>query len=438
MTSLLLILASFALVLLNAFYVAAEFSMVKLRPTRVAMIKEESPWRGGILAKVHQQLDAYLSACQLGITLASLGLGWIGEPAFARLLTLIFHSLGHIKPTLIEFISFILAFSFLSFLHIVIGELMPKSLAIRQSEQISLWTAPPLYFFYWIMYPVIWLLNSCSNWLLRSLGLDVIHPGEQFHSSEEIKLILRSSQLHGELTPQESSILAQTLELGDLYVMDIMRSYDDMVMIESPIMSNTLIEILSRNHYSRYPVYDKVKKQIIGLLHVKDLQPLLHETQANTELSFESIIRPVPKISYRLPVLALLQQFQAGMPHFALVYGRQGAIVGFVTLDNLLHLVIGVIKDEFHKTQDEWIAHSDNSITVKGDCPLYAVERALQRELTLEMDKEEEVTTVAGLILHQLGSVPKEGETINFPDFSATIERIQGARIRQVRIRPKK
>jgi CBS domain containing-hemolysin-like protein len=436
MENFLLILAAFALVLLNAFFVAAEFGMVKLRYTRVAIIKEEYPWRGSVLSKVHQNLDAYLSACQLGITLASLGLGWIGEPAFAHLLSPLFHWLGVTTPTLISVISFAFAFTLLSFLHIVVGELMPKSLAIRQSEQISLWTAAPLYFFYWLMYPVIWILNSCSNFLLKSLKLDVIHPGEQYHSSEEIKLILRSSQLHGELTTQETNILAHTLELGDLNVSDIMRSYDDMAMLDNHISSNRLISILNRYRYSRYPVYDKSKKQIIGILHVKDLQPLLHETHGEVELKLDSLIRPVPKISYRLPVLTLLQQFQGGMSHFALVYGRQGAIVGFVTLDNLLHLVIGVIKDEFHKTQDAWIKHSDGSITVQGDCPLYALERALQRELSLEIDEEEEVATIAGLILHTLGSVPKEGTTINFPDFSATIERIQGARIKQVRIRP--
>jgi CBS domain containing-hemolysin-like protein len=436
MTNFILILAAFALVLLNAFFVAAEFAMVKLRHTRVAIIREENPWRGSILAKVHLNLDAYLSACQLGITLASLALGWIGEPAFARILHPIFSWIGLAQPKLLAVLSLVFAFSLLSFLHIVVGELMPKSLAIRQSEQISLWTAAPLYFFYWLMYPVIWLLNSCSNLLLRSLGLDVIHPGEQFHSSEEIKLILRSSQLHGELSPQETSILSHTLDLADLNVSDIMRSYDDMVMLDNRISSKTLMETLNHYHYSRYPVYDKTKKNIIGILHVKDLQPILLETQEHDELILEKILRPVPKISYRLPVLALLRQFQEGMSHFALVYGRQNAIVGFVTLDNLLHLVIGVIQDEFHQTQEAWVANKDGSLTVKGDCSLYALERALQRELTLTIDEEEEITTVAGLILHQHGSVPKEGETISFPDFSATIEQIQGARIRQVRIIP--
>lgn len=287
-----------------------------------------------------------------------------------------------------------------------------------------------------MMYPVIWLLNTCSNFFLKQLGLDVIHAGEQFHSSEEIKMILRSSEDHGELTQQESSILAHTLELGDLQAIDVMRSYDDMVMLETPISSKKLIETLNYYRYSRYPVYDKTKKQIIGILHVKDLQPLLQETTIKSELSLNEITRPVPKISYRLPALALLRQFQAGMPHFALVYGRRGAIVGFLTLDNLLHLVIGVIKDEFHKTQDEWITHDDGSITVKGDCPLYTLERALQREIILEPEDEEEMATIAGLIIHKLGRAPKQGETIAFNDFFVTIERVQGARIRQVRVMP--
>ncbi|MBA2657248.1 MAG: HlyC/CorC family transporter [Tatlockia sp.] len=436
MRNLLWILAAFGLVLLNAFFVAAEFAMVKLRFTRVSLIKEEYPWRGRILARVHQNLDAYLSACQLGITLASLALGWIGEPAFTVILSPVLAKTGLDNPGLISFISVIIAFSLLSFLHIVIGELMPKSLAIRQSEQVSLWTAAPLYLFYWLMYPIIWVLNTCSNFLLKIFGLDVIHPGEQYHSSEEIKLILRSSQLHGELTQQESSILAHTLELGDLEISDIMRSYDDMTMISNPISSDELIEILNHYRFSRYPVYDHIKKEIIGILHVKDLQPLLHEVKGNRELSLDNLIRPVPKISSRLPALSLLRQFQGGMPHFALVYGRQGAIVGFVTLDNLLHLVIGVIKDEFHKTHEAWLAHNDGSITVQGDCPLHALERALDRELTFDFDKEDKVTTIAGLILHTQGSVPKVGTTLYFPDFSATIERIKGARIKQVRIRP--
>ncbi|MDP1601801.1 MAG: hemolysin family protein [Legionella sp.] len=436
MTNILLILIGFLLVLLNAFFVAAEFGMVKLRHTRVGIIALEYPWRGAILAKVHRQLDAYLSACQLGITLASLGLGWIGEPAFANLLTPFLSSFDVITPRVIEFISFIVAFSIISFLHIVVGELMPKSLAIRQSELISLWTAIPLYAFYWVMYPVIWVLNFCSNFFLRQLRLDETHPGEKSHTSAEIKLILRSSQLHGELSPQESSILSHTLELADLRAMDVMRSSHDMITLNSHMAKNELISILNRYRYSRYPIYDPQKKQIAGLLHVKDLHILQGTKTRNEIIDLQSLARPIPKITYRMPALALLRQFQGGMPHFALVYGRQGDIIGFITLDNLLHLVIGVIKDEFHKTRDAWITHRDGSLTVKGDCSLFALERALQRELTITPEQKE-AATISGLILNELGRVPKTGETIEFTDFSLTIENMQGARITQVVIQPK-
>jgi len=437
MTNFLFILLGFALVLLNAFFVAAEFGMVKLRHTRVAVIASEYPWRGAILAKVHQQLDAYLSACQLGITLASLGLGWVGEPAFARLVTPVLQAVGLKQPTVIEFISFVLAFSILSFLHIVVGELMPKSLAIRQSEQISLWTAIPLYGFYWLMYPVIWLLNSCSNFLLKLLGLHVFHPGEQSHSSDEIKLILRSSQMHGELTHQETAILAHTLELTDLRAMDVMRSENDMIKLDSKITKKELLDTLKRCRYSRYPVYDQQAKQIIGVLHVKDIQPTIYEHSQEEIIDLIPMVRPIPQISYRLPALTLLKQFQGGMPHFALVKGRQGDVIGYVTLDNLLHLVIGVIKDEFHKTQDAWVVNSDGTLTTKGDCPIFALERALHRELSLTPEQEEEVVTVGGLILNQLGAVPKIHDVVEFKDFIATIEKMHGTRIMRVRIQPK-
>ncbi|STX30140.1 metal ion transporter [Legionella beliardensis] len=436
MFNIILIIVAFILVLLNAFFVAAEFAMVKLRSTRVAVIASQYPWRGVILAKVHSQLDAYLSACQLGITLASLGLGWVGEPAFADLIAPLLERWGLTAPGVVEFISFTFAFTFLSFLHIVIGELLPKSWAIRQSEQISLWTAVPLYVFYWLMYPIIWVLNSCSNFFLKKLHLDEVHPGEESHSTAELKLILQSSQLHGELTSQESSILAHTLELAELRAVDVMCPYHDMVMLNNHITKKELLDTLNHYRYSRYPIYSLEEKKIIGLLHVKDLQPLLHGKSNEQELDLHALARPIPKVSHRLPALNLLRQFQGGMPHFALVYNRRGDIAGFVTLDNLLHLVIGVIKDEFHKTRDAWVSHPDGSLTVRENCPVFALERALQKTLTLTAEQEE-ITTVGGLILHQLGSVPIVGQQIEFIDFSAIIEKMQGTRITQIRILPK-
>ncbi len=433
MYTLLLIIIGVALLFLNAFFVAAEFGMVKLRATRVTLIQEQFPWRGGVLAKIHAELDAYLSACQLGITLASLGLGWIGEPAFVRVLTPIFSLMGISNTLVLEVVSFVTAFSLLSFLHIVVGELMPKSLAIRQSEQISLWTALPLYGFYWLMYPLIWLLNSCSNFLLKKLKLDESANGSDTHTSEEIKLILHTSQRHGELSQQETTILAHTLELSELRAMDVMTAVQDMVSIERLIPKKTLLALLAKHHYSRYPIRDSSKKTIVGLVHIKDLYQILHDEKDDTLIDLQKITRPIPKVSYRLRAPALLKQFQSGMPHLSLVTGRDGRTSGFVTLDSLLHLVIGVIQDEFHKTKDAWVKQKDGSFIVKGNCPIFALERALNIEIDLAPEQEN-IATVGGLILQKLDRIPLVSDAVVFTHFTAHVEKMDGTRTSSLRI----
>src|SRR3989338_11618827 len=358
------ILIAIILVLFNAFFVAAEFGMVKIRYTRIAAIKSRYGVRGKILFEINKHLDAYLSACQLGITLASLGLGWIGEPAFAHLLAPLLQQLGVVSVDLIEFIAFAVAFSIISFLHIVVGELMPKSLAIRQSEKVSLWTAVPLYSFYWLMYPAIWLLNTCSNYFLKLARLDTVHQGEQFHSTEEIKLILGASHLHGELTKDEAEIIERTLDFADLKVTEVMRPQEEMVVLDIEQPTQQLMQTVLTSRFSRYPVWDKKQNKIVGIIHVKDLLSALYQKQELSSL--QTLIRPVLKVSRHLPALELLRKFREGMPHFALVYSGSENLIGFITLDNLLHVLIGRIKDEFHKTQDDWVANPDGSLTVKG------------------------------------------------------------------------
>lgn len=431
MTNFLLIFLAVILVFLNAFFVAAEFGMVKLRETRVAAIKDVYGLRGRILAYVHTHLDAYLSACQLGITFASLGLGWIGEPAFAHLFESVFLFLGIASPEVISMISFFIAFLLISFLHIVIGELMPKSLAIRQSEKVSLWTAIPLYGFYWIMYPVIWVLNTLSNFLLKISGLSEIHRSEYFHSTDEIKLILNASQLHGELTKYEAEILEHTLEFADLRVTEVMRSCEEMVMLDITQSIESIMDNIIQNRYSRYPVHDSNKKEVIGIIHIKDLFSALYNQGEIKDL--DAFIRPVLKVSYRLPALDVLRKLREGMPHFALIY-KQNELIGFVTLDNLLHVLIGRIKDEFHRTKEDWILNSDGTLTVKGECTLYSLEQALDLEIDID---NEEIETIAAFILNKLNHVPKNGEYIELPEFSARLNEIQEGRIIKITIYPK-
>lgn len=433
MISLLWIMIALSLVLLNAFFVAAEFGMVRLRSSRIEIIEETYGLRGKILSRVHNNLDSYLSACQLGITLASLGLGWIGEPAFSALLEPVFIFFGVTSPNTIEFLSFFVAFSFLSFLHIVVGELMPKSLAIRQSEQISVWTAIPLYAFYWLMFPAIWLLNTCSNFLLKLVKLDKVHKGEHFYSTEEIKFILSSSHLHGELTKDEKEILEHTLDFAELQATDVMRPIEDMITLEIDQPIDELLKIVMETRYSRYPVKDESHQNIIGIVHVKDLFAALYQKQKI--VSVKEVMRPILKVSWHLPALELLRKFREGMPHFAMVYRGSESIVGFITLDNLLHVLVGRIKDEFHKTKEDWILTSDGGFLINGNSPIYTIERALDMDIFSE---EEQATTVTGLIQDKLGNVPRIRERIEFEDFVAIVEAMRGPKILQVKIYPKK
>ena len=431
MINFLLALLAFILVLLNAFFVAAEFGMVKVRATRVETIKEIYGLRGRILYHIHQNLDAYLSACQLGITFASIGLGWIGEPAFAHVIEPFLFLIGISSPQLTTVIAFFISFSFISFLHIVVGELMPKSLAIRQSESVSIWTALPLYGFYWLMYPAIWILNGCTNFLLKSFNLDAVHKDEHVYSTEEIKLLLSASHLHGNLTEEEVEIIEHTFDLADLKVTEVMRFSEEMIMININKSIKEIMDTIMKHRYSRYPVYDPDKKEVIGIIHVKDILPFLYRQGEIKEL--HTLIRPVLKVSRMLPALDLLRKFREGMPHFALVYSGQETILGFVTLDNLLQVLIGRIKDEFHRTTVDWILNDDGSISASGNCSIYSLEQALDRDIYLEDD----IDILNGLFFYRLGYVPKEGESIDFPEFNAVIERATVSKILKVRIYPK-
>jgi CBS domain containing-hemolysin-like protein len=426
------LLLAFILLLCNAFFVAAEFGMVRLRATRVATIKDDYGLRGRTLFRVHQHLDAYLSACQLGITLASLGLGWVGEPAFAYLFEPVLAYLGVVSDELVTVISFLLAFSLLSFLHIVIGELMPKTLAIRQAEKISLWTVIPLRAFYWLMYPAIWLFNSCSNFLLKKLGLSVTHQDIDSYSSEEIKILLHSSHLHGELTQEEVKIIEHTLDFADLKVTELMRPREEMVMLDIKEPVESIMKTLMHYRYSRYPVYDPETQHVLGVIHVKDILPVLYMQGEIKEL--KSFIRPILKVSNNELALDLLRKFREGAPHFALVYNRYKNLNGFLTLDNLLQMLIGRIKDEFNLSGvADWSTQADGSLIVKGSCTLYNLEKALNCEIEAE---NKGIDTLSGLILHRLGTLPEEGTRLDFPEFSGIIEKVQGSRIVKVRVHP--
>lgn len=428
------IILALLLVVINGFFVAAEFSMVKLRQTRIRTIAKKKGWPGQILAKVHAKLDAYLSACQLGITLASLGLGWIGEPAFASLFEPAFETIGVTAPELIHGISIAFAFSAISFLHIVVGELAPKSLALRNPEILGLWGAIPLYGFYWLMYPAIWILNSSANLVLRLMRLGRSHGHDSHYSTDELKLILRSNRASVRFTRDEWNIMAKTLDFSELEVSDLMRPIHEIVALHHSKSLQENLQTAYQARFSRYPYFDTNNIDVLGVIHLKDLFFAQQEGKIIDNLN--SYLRPVRYISANTSALELLRHFRTGISHFTII-GRKGKKPeGFITLDNLLCAMVGEIHDEFRHTSNDWIRLHDGTLLCKGSLPIFSLERILGIDIENEELELEDEVSIGGLIMSKLGDIPVEGQKIEFNQFEVVVTKMDGPRIDLAQIYP--
>jgi len=436
MQNVLLVVLALLLVALNGFFVAAEFGIVTLRKTRVRAIAKTGGLRGRILFKVHSQLDAYLSACQLGITLASLGLGWVGEPAFAKLLEPVFALLGITSAQIIHGVSFAVAFSVISFLHIVVGELAPKSLAIRVPEAVGLWSAVPLYGFYWTMYPAIWLLNESANLVLRIAGLSGVGSHETHYSNDELKLILRTNTgTPGErFTHDERHILAQSLEFAQHTVADLMRPINEVSALYASRSLEQNLDTMRRNRFSRYPYFDEDGEEVLGVIHLKDL--FFAEQSGKDIDDLTEHLRPVELISARTPAIELFRRFRGGAPHFALIGEKGKRPVGFITLDNLLGAIVGEIRDEFRLNENDWLPQGDGTYIGKASLPIVSLERVLGIDIDNEAMGLDEVESVGGLLMAKLGDIPKQGQRIEFPKFDVVVKKTNGPRILLVKVIP--
>ncbi|WP_324732436.1 hemolysin family protein [Pseudomonas paeninsulae] len=420
-----LVLFALLLVLLNGFFVAAEFAIVRLRATRVEALASENGWRGHILRTVHNQMDAYLSACQLGITLASLGLGWVGEPAFAELLTPLLGAIGIESAKLVHGIAFFSAFAIISYLHIVVGELAPKSWAIRQPERLSLWTAAPLYLFYWSMYPAIFLLNASANAILRIAGQGEPGPHHEHHySRDELKLILHSSRARNP-SDQDMRVLASAVELGELEVVDWANSREDLVYLELNAPLDEVFSVFRRHKYSRYPIFDEAAGEFVGVLHIKDL--LLHLSLLEmlpSALKLAELMHTIERVGRHMPLSNLLEQFRQGGSHFALVEEADGKVIGYLTMEDVLEALVGDIQDEHHKTERGILAYQPGKLLVRGDTPLFKVERLLGVNLD-----HIEAETLAGLIYETLKRMPEEEEVLEVDGLRIIVKKMKGPKI---------
>jgi CBS domain containing-hemolysin-like protein len=431
MKQVLLLAAAFFLVLLNGFFVAAEFAIVKVRSTKIKELAETGDWRATVARTVITHLDAYLSACQLGITIASLGLGWIGEPAVASLIEPALHAAGVTNQTLIHTVAFTIAFIIISFLHIVLGELAPKSLAIRKPESLSLWLSPPLRAFYWLMYVPIVALNGAANWILRLLRIEPLGETGEAHSSEELRMIVGASHTHGVLNATERRLLENVIDFSEREVVEIMTPRVDMVclLVDKSIGEN--LAIVRGEQHTRYPLADGSADNIIGMIHIKDFITLTVDGAVErTGSVLQSIKRPVLFVPESATIDAVLRTIQATRTLMAIVVDEYGGVAGLVTLEDVLEELVGEIRDEFDDMELE-IERRGAETIVDGGLPLNEVEEMFP---DLVNDEESDVRTIGGLVLKELGRIPVSGDRVTVGPYRLEVVEMDNLRITRVKI----
>jgi len=419
MTTLYLILAAL-FVIANGYFVAAEFAIVKVRSTQLAELAARGNTRARMALRLTRNLDAYLSATQLGITLASLALGWIGEPAFAGLIEPLFTRFGHFSEAIAHSISFAFAFTTISILHIVFGELAPKSIAIRKPVLTSLWIAHLLYFFYLVMFPLIWMLNGMSNLVLRLIGIRPVGEGEIAHSEEELRLILAHSEKAGILSEPNLEIIEGVFQFQRRTAKQIMVPRTDVTILSTTrdIVEN--LEVIRSTGHTRYPLCDGSLDNAIGFIHTKDL--FLAQLRGPGK-PLQDLRRDIFFVPENTTVENLLNQFLETRTHMAVVIDEYGGASGIVFLENITEELFGQIQDEFDRERLEVEPLPDGSYRVRGD---YLIEDLADR-LEIDLgDPEEE--TVGGYVVARIGRSVEVGDRCTLG--SLDIEVLEGERLR--------
>jgi len=427
--SVLKVLIAFLLVGINGIFVAAEFAMVKVRKTHLAELAENGSQRAQTALDVASKLDAYLSACQLGITLASLGLGWLGEPAIATLIQPLLEGLGAKSLIYTHTIAAAIAFLLISFLHIVMGELVPKSLAIQKAEGIALATASFLKTFYWIFYPVIWALNSIANLVLHILKIQPANEADLSHSEEELRMLVDASQKYGYLDKMEGKLLDNVFEFSDRIASEVMIPRQDMVCIFIQDTFEEIIDIVKKYGHTRYLLCDDDKDHVVGLVHMRDIIRLQEQSG---EKDITQIKRDILAVPEGMPISHLVQRMRSQRTHMAIIVDEFGGSAGLVTLEDMLEELVGEIYDEFELEQPDVQKLAENEYILNGRVLLEEVSEMFEIEL-----EEDTVSTIGGYVFARIGRKPVKGDLVYFDGYNFEVMEVIGYRITKVKVMEK-
>ncbi len=411
------------LVALNGFFVAAEFALVKVRPTQIDPWVQEGLKRAKVARHMVRHLDAYLSATQLGITLASLALGWIGEPAFAWLIEPVVRPFIGDNPALLHSIAATVAFLVIMILHIVLGELAPKSIAIRKAEGTTLTIALPLFVFYKLTYPAIWLLNHTANYLLRVVGIAPVSEGELAHTEEELRLLLSTSHT-SVVSKQTRELLDNIFELKHRVARQIMVPRQDVIYLSTTRTIAENLRAARRSGHTRFPLCDGDLDHVVGLIHIKDL---FHKERPVSTL--REVAREISFVPETLELDRLLKRMRTERFHLAAVIDEYGGISGVVTLEDVIEEIVGQIQDEFDVEKPEIRSDGDGVYTVSGGMLVEDLEDELGIELS---DRDED--TIGGVVLSELGRTPAVGDQVPLGPVLLEVLDVDNNRIKDLRL----
>jgi CBS domain containing-hemolysin-like protein len=420
------LLSVILLVVANAFFVAAEFALVGARRTRLEEMAQAGDRKARLARGALQHLDRYISATQLGITLASLGLGWIGEPALATVLE---GGFAWLPPVAREYathgVASIVAFIIITILHIILGELMPKAVALLFPEVVSSWVVIPLRGFAWVMAAPIALLNNTANRLLRLFGIEPPGDTERLHSPEEIRLLVEQSEEGGSLLQEDARLLEGVFEFSEKTAQEVMTPRTEIVGMPADLSVGEAADIAAEAKRSRYPVYTDTLDEIVGVVHTKDILTALRRDPTET---VRSIMRPplfVPGTREVEDVLADMKRLKI---HLAVVLDEYGGTAGLVTMEDLLEEIVGPIYDE-HDPLDRPPAASDGTPTLDGHMPI----STFNAEYDAALD-DTDYTTIGGYVFGQLGRLPRPGDRVSAPPFTFEVLEMDGRRVKTVRL----
>ena len=417
------------LVLLNGFFVAAEFSLVSVRKTRIAELVTQGNANAETVQKALENPDRVIAATQLGITLASLSLGWIGEPALSHLIEPLIELFPlDLRPGLSHSLSAGLAFAIITFLHVVVGELAPKSIALQNPDKTSLVVARPTLWSERLFKPFIWALNGTGNALLRLVGMEPASGHQLVHSVEEIKMLVTESAEGGAVARQESELLHAIFDFGDLLVRQVMIPRTEIIAVEADLPLTEIIPLITESTYTKFPVYDDDLDNILGIIHVKDLLRTMQEVGWQKS-SVRSLVREPMYVPETLPISTLLRRFRDNQQHIAIILDEFGGTAGLVTLEDLLEEIVGEVSDPFDQFTPEIETLADGSILIDGLSLIEDVNKYLDLDLN-----DPAYDTIAGYTLGKMGRIPKVNDSVEFDKVLIQVEAMDGMRIDRLKL----